>query len=72
MKKTLLIGLVLIALMQTARGQGCSVCTKTAEGLSDKSAKGLNGGIVYLAFLPIALMGTIGFVWWRHNRTPNS
>jgi hypothetical protein len=72
MKRSLLIGLVLIALSQTVYGQGCSVCTKNAEGLDDKSAKGLNGGIIYLAFLPIAIMGTLGFVWWKHNRTPNS
>lgn len=48
--------------------QGCSVCTKAAAGLDDKSAKGLNGGIIYLAFLPLIIMGTVGFVWWKHNR----
>ncbi len=53
-------------------GQGCAVCTKAAAGLDDKSAKGLNGGIVYLAFLPLAFMGTLGYIWWRHNKAPQA
>jgi hypothetical protein len=68
MKKILVASLLLLALGSIAHGQGCSVCTKAAAGLDDKSAKGLNGGIVYLAFLPLTFMGAIGFVWWRHNR----
>jgi len=67
MKKYVLSGLLLITLSVASYGQGCSVCTKTAQGLDDKSAKGLNGGILYLAVLPLAIMGTIGFVWWRRN-----
>jgi hypothetical protein len=67
MKKLVLAGLLFFSVIQS-RGQGCSVCTKAAAGLDDKSAKGLNGGIVYLAFLPLAIMGTVGFVWWKNNR----
>ncbi len=59
---------LLLNLVQQALAQGCSVCTKTAAGLDEKSARGLNGGIIYLAFLPLVLMGTIGFLWYRHNR----
>ncbi len=68
MKKRVLIGLVLVMMTPVAWGQGCSVCTKTAQGLDDKSAKGLNGGILYLAFLPLAIMGTVGALWWKNNR----
>jgi len=68
MKKIVLIGLLLIGAASIAHGQGCSVCTKTAAGLDDKSAKGLNGGIIYLAFLPLAIMGTMGFIWYRYNK----
>jgi hypothetical protein len=50
--------------------QGCAVCTRTAENLDERSARGLNGGIVYLAFLPLAIMGTLGFIWWRTNKQP--
>ncbi len=64
-----LLLLVCVLLAGPAIGQGCSVCTKTAQGLDDKSAKGLNGGIVYLAFLPLVLMGTVGIIWWRNNKS---
>jgi hypothetical protein len=68
MKKRLLIALVFVLLAPVAWGQGCAICTKTAAGLGDKSAKGLNSGILYLAALPLGIMGTIGFIWWRHNK----
>jgi hypothetical protein len=48
--------------------QGCSVCTKTAAGLDNKSAKGMNNGILYLAAFPLTILGTIGFIWWKHNK----
>ena len=68
-------GLVLVLfLMMTmpviAYSQGCSVCKKTAAGLDDKTAKGMNRGIIYLAAFPLTILGTIGFIWWRHNREP--
>ena len=71
MKRTVITGLLCVLISGLAYGQGCSVCTKTAQGLDDKSAKGLNGGIIYLAFLPLVLMGTVGFIWYRHNRSGN-
>ncbi len=69
MKKLLLVVCLLFAAVPAMHGQGCSICTKTANGLDDKSARGLNGGIIYLAFLPLTIMGTIGFLWWRSNRS---
>lgn len=69
MKRSIAVLSLLITLSGTVYGQGCSVCTKTAQGLDDKSAKGLNGGILYLAFLPLGIMGTIGFVWWRNGKS---
>lgn len=50
------------------KAQGCAVCTKTAAGMDDKSARGLNGGILYLAMLPICIIGTVTFIWWRKNK----
>jgi len=44
------------------------MCTKTAASLDDKSARGLNGGILFLAAMPLAMMGFIGFTWWQRNR----
>ncbi len=70
MKKIFLTVAVMIMVMLPAlvKAQGCAICTKTAAGLDDKSARGLNGGILYLAALPLTIIGTVGFIWWRHNR----
>jgi hypothetical protein len=72
MRRSLFIALFCIGLLATvseARAQGCSLCTKTASNLDSKSAKGLNGGILYLAAMPLGILGTIGFIWWRRNKT---
>jgi len=47
----------------------CSICTKTAQQLGERPAKGLNAGILYLAFAPLALVGVIGFQWWKKNKS---
>lgn len=68
MRKGFLIVFLCVLLLPSASyAQGCSVCTKTAAGLGDKAAKGLNGGILYLAAFPLAILGTLGFIWWRSN-----
>jgi hypothetical protein len=46
----------------------CSICTKTAQQLGEKPAKGMNTGILYLAFVPFAIVGYIGYRWWKNNR----
>jgi hypothetical protein len=68
MKKRILFVAMACLLSSGAFAQGCSLCTKTASELDSKSAKGLNAGILYLAALPLTLLGTIGFLWWKHNR----
>ncbi len=69
MKKWLLIsGMLLAVAPATLHAQGCAMCTKTASDLDKHSARGLNGGIMYLAFLPLAIIGTVGVVWWRGSR----
>ncbi|MCF8450586.1 MAG: hypothetical protein K9G49_12015 [Taibaiella sp.] len=68
--KRIVLGLVLVmSVSSVALGQGCSVCTKTAQGLDDKSAKGLNRGILYLALLPLAIIGTVGGIWWKSKNS---
>lgn len=52
----------------------CSICTKTASQLGDGPAKALNGAILYLAGAPLAIMGYIGWRWWKTEqqfRDPN-
>ena len=46
----------------------CSICTKTAQQLGEKPAEGLNLAILYLAFIPLLLIGAIGYRWWKSNR----
>ena len=46
----------------------CSVCTKTAQQLGEKPAKGMNSGILYLAFAPFAIVGLISYRWWKNNK----
>lgn len=67
MKRSALVLIIVLFIVSKSAAQGCSVCTKTVQGLDDKSARGLNGGIVYLAFLPLVMMGTVGVVWWRRQ-----
>jgi hypothetical protein len=59
------LGLLLGNMDATAQ---CSICSRTVEQLGEKPAKGLNAGILYLAFAPLAIIGVIGFRWWQRNR----
>ena len=69
MKKGFLcLMIIMIAATATSYAQGCSVCTKTAAELGDKGAKGMNNGILYLATFPLAILGTVGFIWWKHQK----
>lgn len=61
---SLLLLLVFLALSTVVEAQ-CSICTKTAAQLGEKSAKGLNAGILYLALTPFAIVGFIGYRWWK-------
>lgn len=70
MKKILLIFLMIavsFAMQQSATAQ-CSLCTKTAQQLGEKPAQGLNQGILYILFMPFALMGIIGYRWYKNNK----
>lgn len=74
MAKGRLIVLLLIVFavsILTADAQ-CSICTKTAGQLGEKTARGLNTGIVYLMLAPFTIVGYIGFRWWRTEKSINS
>ena len=62
-----LITTVLVLLSLAASAQ-CSICTKTAQQLGEKPALGLNNGILYLAAIPFAVMGYIGYRWWKAEK----
>jgi len=46
----------------------CSICTRTAQQQGERPAKALNAGILYIAFLPLVIIGIVGYKWWRNNR----
>jgi len=56
-------------LVQNSSAQ-CSICTKTAQQLGEKPAKGLNAGIIYLAATPFLIAGYIFYRWRKNNNTP--
>ena len=58
--------MLLLAGVKPARAQ-CSICTRTAQQLGERPAKALNKGIVYLAAMPLAIFGLIGYRWWKSN-----
>ena len=70
MKKCILILLFAIhhSLFSIDSVAQCSICTKTAQQLGEKPAKGMNGGILYLAFAPFAIVGFISYRWGKNNR----
>jgi hypothetical protein len=43
------------------------MCTKTAQQLGEKPAQGLNSGILYLMMAPFAIVGVIGYRWYKNN-----
>jgi hypothetical protein len=69
MKRLQILGLfiLLTGYTQTIWAQ-CSICTKTASQLGEGPAKALNSAIIYLAFTPLAIMGYIGWRWWRNEK----
>ena len=66
-RQILSVLLMLLIFSATAAAQ-CSICTKTAQQLGERPAKALNTGIMYLAFMPLAIMGYVGYRWWKSNR----
>ena len=67
MKKLILIISFFTVFFQTAVAQ-CSICTKTAEQMGEGPAKALNGAIVYLMVMPFAIIGFIGYRWWKKEK----
>jgi hypothetical protein len=71
MKKRLLVYVFTFCLLLLSAGTAmaqCSICTKTAQQLGEGPAKGLNAGILYLAFTPLAIIGFLGYRWWKSNK----
>lgn len=63
----LLLVLLFLLIFQGVDAQ-CAMCTKTASQLGEKPALGLNNGILYLMLSPFAIVGFIGYRWWKSNK----
>ncbi len=71
MKKITLIILFAVQILlfsQFTVDAQCSLCTKTAQQMGEKPAQGMNSGILYLMMMPFAIVGFIGFRWWKQNK----
>ncbi|MCK7558281.1 hypothetical protein MKQ70_26080 [Chitinophaga sedimenti] len=66
-KVAMIVCAVLLATGNSLMAQ-CSLCTKTAQQLGEGPAKGLNNGILMLAFMPLAIIAVLGFRWYRSNQ----
>ena len=62
------IGTLVLVFFANSINAQCSICTKTASQLGDGPAKALNGAILYLAGAPLAIMGYIGWRWWKTEK----
>ena len=71
MKKILLISFFtfyfLLFTFKSATAQ-CSICAKTTQQMGEKPAKGFNSGIIYLMLTPFAIVGLVGYKWWKNNK----
>jgi len=72
MKKMVLVGsftLILSGILFNSSEAQCSICTKTAQQLGEKPAKGLNAGIIYLASAPFLIAGYVFYRWRKTNHS---
>jgi hypothetical protein len=60
--------LILLQIYTVALFAQCSICTKTASQMGEEAGKGFNGGVIYLAAMPFAIMGYIAFKWWKNEK----
>jgi hypothetical protein len=79
MKASLKIALVVVAIglmlisVKPAKAQ-CAQCAATVESSvksGDKTASGLNKGILFLLGAPYVAIAAVGFVWYKHYRRKN-
>ncbi len=59
--------LILILYSEGIAEAQCSICTKTAQQLGEKPARGLNAGIIYLAVTPFLIAGYVFYRWRKSN-----
>jgi hypothetical protein len=69
-KRAVLVVSIFISLFSALPSAAqCSICTKTAQQLGEKPAKGLNSGIIYLAITPFLIAGYVYYRWKKSGHT---
>jgi hypothetical protein len=63
----IILFIILILVLPEISVAQCSMCTKTAQQLGEKPALGMNQGILYLMLMPFAIIGYIGFRWYKNR-----
>ena len=63
-----MIGIFGVLLLPQLADAQCSICTKTAAQLGEKPAAALNTAIVYLMATPFAIVGFLGWRWWKGQK----
>lgn len=64
----ILLLLFFVLFISVAVQAQCAVCSKTASQLGEKPAQGMNSAILYLMMTPFAIVGFIGYRWWKGNK----
>jgi hypothetical protein len=64
----ILVLIIFLLIFSEAAPAQCAVCTKSASQLGEKPAQGLNAAILYLMMAPFAIVGFIGYRWWKGNK----
>ena len=64
----ILLVLFLLLFISTAVEAQCAVCTKTSSQLGENRPQGMNAAILYLMMMPFAIVGFIGYRWWKGNK----
>jgi len=65
----LLMGFIMVCINLDAQCAMCKAQAITSLQENDSDASGLNMAILYLFLTPYAILGIIGFAWYRNRKT---
>lgn len=64
-----ILSLLLFTLISLSTFSQCAMCKAVVE--SSDQGEGINNGIIYLMFIPYMLIGTVGYLIYRHHKKNN-
>ena len=73
MKYYIVYTILLFLLFAIPAEAQCSMCRAVLESEEgQKTAKGINNGIVYLMIIPYVLIGVVGYLIYRNKKKSNT